>query len=164
MMGYMDSWDDSILDKISRAIDMIEYDSLSTFEGFLLLQSAAGGTGSGLGARLSEILKAEFPKKTLLNIAIWPHSRGEVIVQNYNTALTMGSILNSSDGIVVIENDMAKQVCQTKLNIKLPSFADMNALIAAHLVSVFFPICEEQSATSAQIFTSEGKHLYDIKR
>lgn len=53
MMGYMDSWDDSILEKINRAMDLIEYDSLSSFEGFLLLQSAAGGTGSGLGAKIS---------------------------------------------------------------------------------------------------------------
>lgn len=61
----------------------------------------------------------------------------------------MGSILNSSDGIVVIENDMAKHVCQTKLNIKLPSFADMNGLIASHLVSVFFPYCEEAKSSTA---------------
>ena len=41
------------------------------------------------------------PKKTLINIAIWPHSHGEVIVQNYNTTLTMGSILACSDGVLV---------------------------------------------------------------
>ncbi len=36
MMGYMESWDEAILDKIQRAVDVIEYAGLSHFEGFLL--------------------------------------------------------------------------------------------------------------------------------
>lgn len=74
----------------------------------------------------------------------------------------MGSILTHSDGVVVIENDMAKQVCQSKLAIKLPSFSDMNSLIAHHLASVFAPLCASKGRF-APIISSESDILYKIR-
>lgn len=40
-------------------------------EGFLLLQSVAGGTGSGLGTYLAEALADEVHEGTLVNVCVW---------------------------------------------------------------------------------------------
>jgi len=40
----------------------------------------AGGTGSGLGAHLIELMRDDHPKSIILNTAIWPYFNGEVIL------------------------------------------------------------------------------------
>ena len=50
------------------------------FQGFHVLKSLAGGTGSGLGAHLIEKMREFYPKSIILNTAIWTYSTGEVIL------------------------------------------------------------------------------------
>ena len=76
------------MNKLDNLIEKIDY-----FGGILSIQSMAGGTGSGLGTYISEQVKEAYPKKPLINIAIWPYSTGEIIVQNYNTALSLSRCL-----------------------------------------------------------------------
>lgn len=71
-------------------------------EGMLFFQSLAGGTGSGLGSFLLEILSEEYPELTKLNVCVAPHLTGEVILQSYNCALTISSLYKSTDGIILI--------------------------------------------------------------
>ena len=66
--------------------------TVQRLDGFLVCQSLAGGTGSGVGAFLSEALADEFPKARRINAAVWPFTQGEVIVQNYNTMLTLAHL------------------------------------------------------------------------
>eukprot|EP00639_Heterosigma_akashiwo_P010925 CAMPEP_0206378302 /NCGR_PEP_ID=MMETSP0294-20121207/10657_1 /ASSEMBLY_ACC=CAM_ASM_000327 /TAXON_ID=39354 /ORGANISM="Heterosigma akashiwo, Strain CCMP2393" /LENGTH=86 /DNA_ID=CAMNT_0053826913 /DNA_START=518 /DNA_END=775 /DNA_ORIENTATION=- len=54
-----------------------------------LAQSAAGGTGSGLGAFLAEALAEEFSGVPLVAIAVCPYSTGEVALQHYNATLCL---------------------------------------------------------------------------
>ena len=49
--------------------------------GLMLLQSLAGGTGSGVGTYLTEKLRDDYPHANLLNHTVWPYESGEVIVQ-----------------------------------------------------------------------------------
>lgn len=51
---------------VSEQVEACDY-----FGGFLLLQSLAGGTGSGLGAAISEAVREEFPSSFLFNHSIW---------------------------------------------------------------------------------------------
>lgn len=50
---------------------LLQVERCDRFGGFLLLQSLAGGTGSGLGTYLAEQLRDEYPKHTMLNHCIW---------------------------------------------------------------------------------------------
>lgn len=109
-------------------------------KGFLTLQSVAGGTGSGLGSLLTERVADAFPSALLLNAAVWPHASGEVIVQNYNALLTMASLSEAVDGIVVLPNDSAHAICQRVLRIPRPSFDDMNDVLATHLAAALLPV------------------------
>lgn len=108
--------------------------------GFLTLQSAAGGTGSGLGSLLSEVLADEFGASARLNAVVWPHQSGEVIVQNYNAVLTMASLVDAAHGVFLLQNDAASAACQRLLRIAHPSFTEMNDVLATHLAAALLPV------------------------
>ena len=44
-----------------------EVDMCEGFAGFLVLMSVAGGTGSGLGTRITETLREHFPHAFIIN-------------------------------------------------------------------------------------------------
>ena len=54
----------------------------------------------------------------------------------------------SSDAIVCSENDLLHDICTTLLDIRRPSFDDMNNLIAQHLSAFLLPsmdVCNSQT-------------------
>lgn len=63
----------------------------------------------------------------------------QVIVQNYNSVLTLSHLYHSSDALLVHENDVIHKICAQLLNIKQISFRDVNQVIAHQLGSVFQP-------------------------
>ena len=79
------------------------------------MKSLAGGTGSGLGAHLIEMMRTDYPKSMILNTSIWPYSSGEVILQNYNVLLTLASSLEHADGILPLYNDDVLTTCKQLL-------------------------------------------------
>ncbi|XP_041281286.1 tubulin delta chain isoform X2 [Onychostruthus taczanowskii] len=107
--------------------------------GFVTIMSMAGGTGSGLGAFVTQCLRDAFPASFILNHVIWPYGTGEVIVQNYNSVLTLSHLYHSSDALLVHENDVIHKICAQLMNIKQISFRDVNQVIAHQLGSVFQP-------------------------
>ena len=38
-----------------------------------------------------------------MNHCVWPYESGEVIVQAYNTLLTLSSLLDSSDSVAIVQ-------------------------------------------------------------
>lgn len=44
------------------------------------MQSLAGGTGSGMGSFLLDLVDEEFPELNKINICVVPHLTGEVIL------------------------------------------------------------------------------------
>ncbi|XP_075575958.1 tubulin delta chain isoform X3 [Pelecanus crispus] len=113
--------------------------------GFFTIMSMAGGTGSGLGAFVTQCLRDTFPTSFILNHVIWPYGTGEVIVQNYNSVLTLSHLYQSSDALLVHENDVIHKICAQLMNIKQISFRDVNQVIAHQLGSVFQPTYTAES-------------------
>ena len=107
-----------------------QLEKIDYFGGFQVLQSLAGGTGSGLGAHLIETLRDTFPKSCMVNLAVWPYQKGEVILQNYNVLLTMSSLITHSSAFVTVFNDQVLTTCRELLKEKRPSYAMMNKVIA----------------------------------
>uniref|UniRef100_A0A8B9T721 Tubulin delta chain n=1 Tax=Anas platyrhynchos TaxID=8839 RepID=A0A8B9T721_ANAPL len=107
--------------------------------GFFTIMSMAGGTGSGLGAFVTQCLRDAFPSSFILNHVIWPYGTGEVIVQNYNSVLTLSHLYQSSDALLVHENDVIHKICAQLMHMKQISFKDVNQVIAHQLGSVFQP-------------------------
>lgn len=71
----------------------------------LLTHSLGGGTGAGLGSRLLEACRDEFPKWTLLSAVVAPFACGDTPLQHYNTALALASCQEVSDAVLLFNND-----------------------------------------------------------
>lgn len=136
-LNYGAECKEGIVDKVRK-----ELESCDHFEGFLLLMSLAGGTGSGLGTATATLLQDSFgglSGRTSVCQAVWPHSSGEVILQNYNTLLSIAHLHQVSDAVILHFNDILHHICKKRLNLPEVTFADMNRLIAHHLSSVLAP-------------------------
>ena len=107
--------------------------------GILVMMSVAGGTGSGVGTHVTEYLHDLNPQTTLVNQIVWPYSSGEVIVQGYNTLLTLSHLYKTSDAIIVLYNDQLHKTCSQLLKLKHISFTDMNNVASHGLASVLQP-------------------------
>ncbi|XP_060115174.1 tubulin delta chain [Heteronotia binoei] len=125
---------EAIMDLVQK-----EAEKCDRLSGFLTLLSMAGGTGSGLGAFVTRSLRDAYPTSFLLNHVVWPYSLGEVIVQNYNSVLTLSHLYQTSDALLVHENDAIHKICAQLMNIKQISFQDVNQVIAHQLGSIFQP-------------------------
>ncbi|XP_003469606.1 tubulin delta chain [Cavia porcellus] len=126
--------EESIMSLIQKEVE--KCDSLS---GFFIIMSIAGGTGSGLGAFLTQRLQDHYSNALKMNQIIWPYGTGEVIVQNYNSILTLSHLYRSSEALLVHENDTIHKICAKLMNIKQISFRDINQVLAHQLGSVFQP-------------------------
>ncbi|KAM7399537.1 hypothetical protein PAMP_018803 [Pampus punctatissimus] len=116
-----------------------EVERCDRLAGFMAIMSVAGGTGSGVGTYVTQCLRDIYPKSFILNHLTWPYGTGEVIVQNYNSVLTLAHLYQLSDAILVHENDTVHRICSQLLNIKHISFNDVNRVIAHQLGSVLQP-------------------------
>lgn len=76
-----------VMEKFRKLLEKLDY-----IHSILFFQSLAGGTGSGLGSYLLEIVKDNYPKYNVLNISVMPHLTGEVILQSYNCILSLSTI------------------------------------------------------------------------
>ncbi|XP_072317212.1 tubulin delta chain [Eucyclogobius newberryi] len=116
-----------------------EVERCERLAGLMPIMSVAGGTGSGVGTYVTQQLRDIFPKSFILNHLTWPYGSGEVIVQNYNSVLTLAKLYRLSDAVLVHENDTVHRICSRLLNIKHITFSDVNRVIAHQLGSVLQP-------------------------
>ncbi|KAM6945952.1 tubulin delta chain [Aplochiton taeniatus] len=116
-----------------------EVERCDRLAGIVAMMSVAGGTGSGVGTYVTQSLRDTYPNSFIVNHLTWPYSTGEVIVQNYNSVLTLSHLYRLSDAILVHENDTVHQICARLMNIKHISFSDVNKVIAHQLGSVLQP-------------------------
>lgn len=70
-----------------------------------------------------------------------------MIVQNYNSVLTLSHLYQLSDAILVHENDTVHKICSRLMNIKHISITDVNRVIAHQLGSVLQPAYTADSSS-----------------
>ena len=104
---------------------------LTKLQGFMLMHSIAGGTGSGLGSFLLERLNDKFPKKLIQTYSVFPNAQeGDVVVQPYNAMLTLKRLTNHADSVVVLDNGALTRISADRLHVQTPSFDQTNQLVS----------------------------------
>ncbi|KAF8337507.1 gamma tubulin [Cantharellus anzutake] len=101
-------------------LEMIEREAegSDSLEGFMIMHSIAGGTGSGLGSFLLERLNDRFPKKLIQTYSVFPNSQeSEVVVQPYNSILTLKRLVNHVDSVVVIDNSALMRITADRMQL-----------------------------------------------
>lgn len=107
---------EDLIDLIDREVDKCE--NLSTFQ---LFHSVAGGTGSGVGSLLLELLNDRYGSKKMINtFLVFPSNEktSDVVVQPYNTILTLKRLIDYSDATFVFENDSLNSIENSILGFK----------------------------------------------
>eukprot|EP00392_Amoebophrya_sp_AT5.2_P019618 g20545.t1 len=129
---------EEIFDMIDR-----EADGSDSLEGFVLIHSIAGGTGSGMGSHILENINDrcgicvrilnEYPKKLIMTYSVFPllsSETSDVVVQPYNSVLTLKRLALNSDCVVVLDNTALNRIAVDRLKLQNPTFAQTNTLVS----------------------------------
>ncbi|KAF8490003.1 alpha tubulin [Russula emetica] len=123
---------DVILDKVRRLAD-----NCTGLQGFFVFHSFGGGTGSGLGALLLEHLSTDYGKKSKLEFCVYPAPQlANSVVEPYNSVLTTHTTLEHADCSFMVDNEAIFGICKKHLGISLPTFTNLNRLIAQVVSSI----------------------------
>merc|ERR1712217_878832 len=103
-------------------------DNCDNVQGFVVNHSVGGGTGSGLGALILERIAVDYRKKSKLGFEVYPSPTiSTCVVEPYNALLTTHWVL---------DNEAIYEICQKNLDIKRPSYDNLNRLIAKAVSSM----------------------------
>eukprot|EP00375_Theileria_parva_P000581 XP_763251.1 tubulin subunit gamma [Theileria parva strain Muguga] len=104
-VGY--TYGNQLNDELSEIVDR-EVDNADNLEGFILSHSIGGGTGSGLGSYLLEMINENYPKKVIKTFSVFPQLKksSDVVVQPYNTILSLKRLILNADLVSVIDNNV----------------------------------------------------------
>lgn len=119
---------DEIFDMIDR-----EADGSDSLEGFVMIHSIAGGTGSGLGSYVLENINDRYPKKLIQTYSVFPllsTETSDVVVQPYNSVLTLKRLTLNADCVVVLDNTALNRIASDRLKLQNPTFAQINSLVS----------------------------------
>ena len=125
--------EDEIMDMIER-----EADGSDSLEGFMLIHSINGGTGSGFGSYLLEKLNENFPKKLIQTYSVFPNMSGDsggVVVTPYNSILTLKRLILNSDSVIVLDNGALYNIATERIKLESPSMSQVNSLISTIMCS-----------------------------
>ncbi|KAI9764218.1 MAG: gamma-tubulin [Geoglossum simile] len=122
---------EAVHEEVMEMIDR-EADGSDSLEGFMLLHSIAGGTGSGLGSFMLERLNDRFPKKLIQTYSVFPDTQngGDVVVHPYNSLLAMRRLTQNADSVVVLDNGALSRIAADRLHVQEPSFQQTNQLVS----------------------------------
>jgi len=133
-----------------------ELEKCDRLDGFVLVMSAAGGTGSGVGTYFTERIKEEFPRCWTANQMIWPFSSGEVAVQSYNCVLSLAGIYKTTDAVMLQENDELQKLCSGHRGESKKDARDLNRVLVHRLLSMMLPV--ESSRTMGSTLSNLTSH------
>jgi tubulin gamma len=119
--------EDQVLEMIDR-----EADGSDSLEGFVLCHSIAGGTGSGMGSYLLERINDHFPKKLIQTYSVFPNwdNSPDVVVQPYNSILTLKRLALNADAVVVLDNTALNRIAVDRLRLANPTVGQLNSLVS----------------------------------
>lgn len=122
---------ESLHEELFDIIDR-EADGSDSLEGFVLCHSIAGGTGSGMGSYMLERINDRYPKKLIQTYSVFPQQDdiSDVVVQPYNSILTMKRLTQNADCVNVLDNTALNRIAADRLHIPNPTFSQVNQLVS----------------------------------
>jgi len=126
--GYSEGerFQEEIMEMIDR-----EADGSDSLEGFILIHSINGGTGSGFGSFCLEKLNERFPKKLIQTYSVFPNlPDSDIVVTPYNSILTLKRLILNSDCVIVLDNPALNNIATDRIKINSPTMQQVNSLIS----------------------------------
>ncbi|EFA09822.2 Tubulin beta-1 chain-like Protein [Tribolium castaneum] len=123
---------DTVLD-ITRK----EAEGCDCLQGFQIVHSLGGGTGSGLGCLLLGKIREEYPDRIISTFSIIPSPKvSDTVVEPYNTVMSIHHLVENTDETYIIDNEALHDICFRTLKLSAPTLADLNHLISAAMSGI----------------------------
>ncbi|RZF46606.1 hypothetical protein LSTR_LSTR002938 [Laodelphax striatellus] len=114
-----------VLDRIRKVAE-----NCSNVQGFIIVRSFGGGTGSGFTVNLLERMSNDYGKKNKIEFAIYPSPRiSPLITEPYNACLTTHGSLSVSDCCFIFDNEAFYDICARNPDVNRPTYTNLNRLI-----------------------------------
>ncbi|KAJ1536265.1 Tubulin beta-2B chain, partial [Nowakowskiella sp. JEL0078] len=123
---------DSVIDIIRRTSERCD-----ALQGFQLVHSLGGGTGSGMGSLLLTKIREEYPDRMLCTFSVMPSPKvSDTVVEPYNATLSLHQLVEHSDETFCIDNEALYDVCFRTLKLSNPTYGDLNHLVSSVMAGV----------------------------
>ncbi|KAI8802895.1 hypothetical protein BJ742DRAFT_857958 [Cladochytrium replicatum] len=101
-------------------------------QGFQLVHSLGGGTGSGLGSLLVSKIREEFPDRMMCTFSVVPSPKvSDTVVEPYNATLSVHQLVENTDASFCIDNEALYDICFRTLKLTSPTYGDLNHLVSS---------------------------------
>ncbi|KRT85143.1 hypothetical protein AMK59_1157 [Oryctes borbonicus] len=124
-----------VMEKLRREVEKCDFITC-----LLNILSSSGGTGSGVGSRIIEMIREEYSSKYITNIIILPFRKGDTVTQNYNTILTLSKLYDIADNTILFENDKLFDISKKLTFNSEVKLSNLNQVIALQLASITQPV------------------------
>ena len=96
---YGPQYREAITESVRRTVEFCD-----SLQSFFLMHSLGGGTGSGLGSYILQMLSEEFPSVYRFSTPIIPSADDDVVTSPYNSILTLNALTEYADCVIPMEN------------------------------------------------------------
>jgi len=117
---------ENVLDKVRQEIEQADAP-----QGFQIMHSLGGGTGSGMGTLLLLKIRDGYPDRITSTYSIFPSPKvSDTVVEPYNAVLSSHQLLENSDETFIVDNEALYNINHNVLKNKQPTYTELNGLIA----------------------------------
>ena len=114
-----------------------ETESCDCLQGFQLMHSLGGGTGSGLGTLLISKICEEYPDRIMTTFSVVPSPKvSDIAVEPYNCTLSVHQLVENTDETFGIDNEALYDIYFRTLKLATPTYGDLNHLVCATMSGV----------------------------
>ncbi|XP_065205770.1 tubulin beta chain-like isoform X1 [Planococcus citri] len=121
------------LELSSRILERIrkEAEDCDCLQGFQIVHSIGGGTGSGLGCLMIERIRDMYPDPIISTHTVIPSPKvSDVIVEPYNAVLSTNTLVEFTDTCFTIDNEALYNIGMFALKKKQPVYGELNHVVA----------------------------------
>ena len=102
-----------------------------------MFHSLGGGTGSGLGTLILNLLREEYPDRIFASVSVLPSPKvSDIVVEPYNSLLAMDQLTEWSDEVFCMDNEALYNISSRTFKCKNVSYDNLNELIAQTMSGV----------------------------
>ncbi|CAK5079524.1 unnamed protein product [Meloidogyne enterolobii] len=108
-----------------------EAEGCDCLQGFQMIHSLGGGTGSGLGTLLLSKLKDVFHNRIMSSFSVLPSPKvSDVVVESYNAMLSFNQLIENTHSTYCIDNEALFDICSGTRKLANTGYNDLNHLVA----------------------------------
>ncbi|CAD8141138.1 unnamed protein product [Paramecium pentaurelia] len=123
---------DSVLDVVRK-----EAENCDSLQGFQMIHSLGGGTGSGMGTLLISKVKEEYPDRIVETFSIIPSSKvSDTVIESYNAILSINQLIENINQCMIMDNEALHDICINSLKLTQPTYGDLNHLVSAAMSGI----------------------------